>query len=443
MTCEEYQKRFEEHLHRVGSNEESENLPGWQQHMADCANCRQWSEEALEVDRRMRRALSITDLSSRIAAIDVALARELKTLPSQSRGPNVSTRVQWLSYAATILVVIGSSFWLARQFDGHLAHRENVVSELGMVANTIGEVLIQSPNENSWLSCSMTEPIVVHPESRIRTTDSALCEITTTNGTNVRLKSNTECILHSEREATIIQGTMWVSASTDTFAVKGEGLATATSEEKVVSVEEERATQAVFACASGPTFQCESAGSQMTCYGMGTSPIRVQVANQTFQMPPSGKLLIDATRKVDEDGQDSILEVTNSEHITSMIWQLPLLSGSDFDVKFLGQVLELIPDERVFQSKAFVGDFKLQIFVDSQIRQMGPLAAKPLLSFVESERSQANPMSRRRAMQLGAELADENCLEVLQRLREDVDTSIARIAERGIEKLQSEATSVH
>ncbi len=64
--------------------------------MADCANCRQWSEEALEVDRRMRRALSITDLSSRIAAIDVAIAQELKTIHSQSRGPIVSARMPGL-----------------------------------------------------------------------------------------------------------------------------------------------------------------------------------------------------------------------------------------------------------------------------------------------------------------------------------------------------------
>ncbi len=203
-----------------------------------------------------------------------------------------------------------------------------------MVANTIGEVLIQSPNQSSWISCSMTEPIVIRPESRIRTTDSALCEITTTNGTNVRLKSNTECILHSQREATIVQGTMWVSASTDTFAVKGE-TRHGTSEEKAVAVEEERTTQAIFACASGPTFQCESVGSQMTCYGMGTSAIRVQVANETFHMPPSGKLFIDTTRMADDEDNESILEVTDSEHITSMLWQLPLLSGSDFDVKFL------------------------------------------------------------------------------------------------------------
>ncbi len=194
MTCEEYQKRFEDHLHRLGSYEKSEDLSEWQQHMVDCSSCRQWSDEALELERRMRHALAITDLSSRIADMNVALPRELKTLPSKSRGPIVSSRVPWFSYAATILLVIGSSFWIARQFDGHPAHQENVVSELGMVANTIGEVLIQSPNENSWLSCSMTEPIVIRPESRIRTTDSALCEITTTNGTNVRLKSNTECI---------------------------------------------------------------------------------------------------------------------------------------------------------------------------------------------------------------------------------------------------------
>ncbi len=162
---------------------------------------------------------------------------------------------------------------------------------------------------------------------------------------------------------------------------------------------------------------------------MGTSPIRVQVANQTFQMPPSGKLLIDATRKVDEDVTDSILEVTDSEQITSMLWQLPLLSGSDFDVRFLAKVLELIPDERVFQSKAFVGDLKLQIFVDSQIRQMGPLAAKPLLSFVESERSLANPMSRRRAIQLGSNWPTRvawKCFKDSERMRTRVSQASRR-----------------
>jgi hypothetical protein len=75
---------------------------------------------------------------------------------------------------------------------------------------------------------------------------------------------------------------------------------------------------------------------------------------------------------------------------------------------------------------------------EGQIRSLGPSGTIPLLAFIKSKESRANPEIRHRAMQIVAELAPESTRGDFIRLRADADATIAELAKGALGRLDQE-----
>jgi hypothetical protein len=217
-----------------------------------------------------------------------------------------------------------------------------------------------------------------------------------------------ELILHEPSRIQVVRGQVWCRAS-DSNSLRVDTNSPDSANSIPISM----------VCPSDSEFQWNVGKQEATCQSLAGQQTQWGSAYFHCQVTPGERVAIDAQHNVRRSKQNSS---------TTKIWQLPLLAVGETLDQELTEIVELLLVQ--------IGSTKAGYLNESEIRQLGPAGAIPLLAYVQSAGSRKQIAVRRNAMRIAAEMADQTAVARLQQLRSDDDASIAELAQQAIEKLE-------
>ncbi len=276
-----------------------------------------------------------------------------------------------------------------------------------------GPVEVLPPNSDQWTAVDPAENYSVPKGARVRTGEHVLCELKTAEQGKIRLNESAEVVVHDSRTIELRRGQLWCLSPKEA----GIDIDIPLQDNPLPKI-------ATMTCPSAAEIQCVAGDSFAACDSV--SPQNQQanwtLGNFTCPVNPGETVAIDAQQKVDRK---------NGPNAATKVWQLPLLAvGNRVDDEFIHAMSSLL---------APIGMTKARHLNEQQIRSLGPRGALPLLSYVHSESSPDQLSLRRTAINIAADLANENAIELLQKITSDPDMYISRRANEALTKIAAGA----
>lgn len=392
-----------------------------QDHLANCPACQCAWEELRELDRKLAQAMQLPiSVPAKCEAILAGSIRDGNVRVEQAHivfssrerlARRLSLAILALTAAClTAIFLIPGSKWSE---DDRRATAPNSVAVpviVGRLVRATGRVEQIPPDRTEWQTVSSDDMLCIYPGARLRTGDSALCELETPDKSVVRLDAAAEVVVDRTNQIQLVRGRIWCRASTaSNIELRLNSAEPGTSDSQL----------AIFTCPRSSEVQCSTGNNQFSCCSNANNQATLELAVGSLKcaVAPGESVSIDASQAVQRD---------TSQELTNKIWQLPLLAIDAQSDSELMQVLRPL--------LASIGRTKAMHINEERVRQLGPLGAIPLLTYATVESAPEQIELRRRAVWLAADLADQRSVSLLNKLARDPD---AQIAQKAAEKLSS------
>lgn len=392
------------------------------QHLEQCEACQVDWRSLKKLDAKLAQALSLDDVGeefirschSKRQVVNQNAARGLTSDTNLNMGR--SRFVGLIALIAAAILVCASALVYSFKTkvvsgpDPSPGIQPQIVARL---VRATGAVELQLPGSVQWDSVNNADETPLAQGSRLRTGESVLCEIETSDHAKIRLNETGEVVFHDSRAIELIQGQLWCLAS-DQSGIEIDLAINGPSVPKIAS----------FLCPSESEFQCSAADNSASCDSISLLNTQTEMSfgASVCSIKPGETVSIDAEQQVQRKPSDDQ---------ETKVWQLPLLAiGNEIDQELRTTMTKLL---------APIGMTKATHLNEVQIRRLGPPGAIPLLAYALTETSPERLDLRRRAVLLASELADQRAIGLLTRLTEDPDTVIADQAARTLQRIASES----
>lgn len=360
-------------------------------HLAGCAECRATVDALRLDDADLRKAFAP------LRNVSDDLAQRVIGSFDPPR-PASRTRPTW----AQLLAATAAGYLIAI-FTWNPAPREQPIGEMpapppiARLAVATGPVEYQPPRQLNWYTCPTQTELA--SGVALRTEADTRCEVSTRDGSQVRLSGETEVQFPGVRQVDLARGELWssVAGGESPFSVK-------VPDAKVLA----DAGKFNFSCQPGKTVVTVVEGSA-----------RVESGEQTATLEAGESTTI-------EDGRLSEVRRTHSTMlVTAWINELLAMKGPD-DPEFTARMNDIL---------AQLGQTKLNHLYEEEIRRLGDHCVLPLVRFLESSRSSGDESKRLQAASIVADVAQPRSIPLLIELLADGNPQVRYHAARGLERL--------
>ncbi|MBI4583168.1 MAG: FecR domain-containing protein [Planctomycetes bacterium] len=382
-------------------------------HLEACPVCREAFCGLEAQDRELRRAFAAPRENARKLA-----AKVLASLPETSRGRTPKRRpFRWLPIALAAAAGFQAAVLLFQPWRQRLPEAPAPVAvappqpalpsrppdaapaapaaRLDLAA---GPVELLPPGEAAWRPIVVTGAIPAG--SRLRTEAKARGEIALADGSQVRLDHDTEIRLSEERRLELLRGRIWSAAKGKApFAVEVPAAA--------MSLEAPEAQIDVLAEADRATVRVLE----------GAAVVKGQEREQAVPRGSTATVAAGRIREVKKE-YDLVRQI-------NWIHEILILKG--------GQNEELA--RRIDDLFAQIGQTKMELLYEQDIRALGDHCVIPLIRYVQSERSKGDEEKRVKAAGIVSDLAQPEHLADLLRLLADASAEVRYYAARALRRL--------
>jgi hypothetical protein len=382
---------------------QADDKPGLEAHLAECAACRSLTEGFQLQDADLRRAF----VSRRRAALEVAdnVSSELRAARKKTVGwKNLFglAAAACLGFGlATLLlppkVAVPPEAPVVQIVAPPVAPAK--VEPLAQLSRATGKIQMRLSGKDEWQA--METGAAIQPGTTVRTEPEALCELHTSDGSEVRLNEGAEVLFQTNRTLRLVRGQMW---------------STVARAEAPFTVEVPEAT--VTALGTKFDLLCKPAETTLTVVE-GATRVEGKGSNAIVRGGYSLKIKGGDLGKA---GRSDVLFATNWVH------KLLVLKGEENE-ELAGRVNELL---------AWIGEGKMKFLVEKEIRELGPSCAKPLLSYIQSGLSRDDRERREGAASILADLAPKPLVHDLILLLQDNDPKVRGSAAKALLRLTGE-----
>lgn len=365
-------------------------------HLDECPACCAMRRELLALDRDLARCLPPPFVESGMRQLHTRIApqKDLSSAAGSSR------RIQ----SGLVIGMSVCALAVAMLLCGVTLPASVAVAEIALAT---GPVEVKLATTSKWVSADGRRPVTLAAHTRIRTRSESLCEIRTRTAAVVRMNRETEMIVHPGERLELVTGELWCRASP--------------SQELEVRAPTQNSLS-LFACPSSTETQWTARPNQeLSCTSVSPNPVQLKTPDLQYTIEPGQRLELGDPTALPElrPGRQNRLKVTR--------WQLPLL--------LLRNPKAPEVQEHLLELLATLGATKASHLSESQIRDLGPVGAIPLLAFVQSPRSLEQPGLRLQAMRLAAEMASVISRPDLETLQLDADPVIRNYAHGALLRL--------
>ena len=366
------------------------------EHLADCAECRQAAESQQLTDAELLRAFA----PCRRAAGRLAdrVAAELRREPRRAQRWLASRGALAAAVAGFLLAVCLLRPWQRpAPPPGELPVNMPAPTPIARLTLATGAPEMLPPDETLWLGCPPEAPI--NPGACVRTPPNVRCELGTTAGGQLRLDGDTEVRFDDLRQVELMRGQVWSNVK---------------EQEQVIDVEP--AGAAICARDAEFSVSCRSGEAVLTVV-KGAATIRGARKEQTIAAGEKAKIV----RGVVAENRSTLTPLLD----TGWVNELVCLKPPD-DPELVQRVNDIL---------AQIGEAKLSYLYEEEIRRLGDRAVLPLLRFVASDRSRSDPTRRTIAARIVADLATADVLDDLVELLADDSPAVRCAAAQALFRL--------
>jgi ferric-dicitrate binding protein FerR (iron transport regulator) len=379
----------------------SEQLLQVKEHLANCATCKSLQEEMQRLDQQLRTKLPSPqeDVKRLIDATILATSRDV--VPYRSRLWRTVALAVASATAGFLLAVV----LLPELFNKPVASKvvpSSTQPNLDLpiqLALAIGVVEIEE--QGAWKPLATGTKL--QAGQRLRTPERSRCELRCADGSEIRLNSNSEIIIHSPRLFHLKQGQVWSTVATATmpFQVK---------------------TDQTTITALGTQFDLNYQ-IQHTTLSVLEGKTRFDLHGQVAEVKAGQQLLLDngkGTFHINEPDPDyALFQATN------WVIEILVLKGRDNP--------EL--NRRINDLMASIGETKMAFMAEDEIRTLGDHCVMPLCRYLQSARSHQQGTRREMAARIIADLAQPHSIGDLIELLSDTGPQVRSSMARGLARL--------
>jgi len=379
----------------------SDQLLQVEQHLASCAACKSLVEDMRRLDQQLRAKL--------VPPAD-EVQRLIDSTMSASRRDAVPYRPRPWRTIALAVSSAAAGFLLAVILLPELFNKpvvSKVVSSSTQptldlpiqLALAIGVVEIE--DQGTWKPLATGTKL--QAGQRLRTPERSRCELRCADGSEIRLNSNSEIIVHSPRLFHLKQGQVWstVAAATTPFQVK---------------------TDQTTVTALGTQFDLNYQ-IQRTTLSVLEGKTRFDLQGKVAEVKAGQQLLLDNDRGTfdirDPDPDYALFQATN------WVNEILVLKGRDNP--------EL--NRRINDVMASIGETKMGFLAEEEIRTLGDHCVVPLCRYLQSARSHEQGARREMAARIIADLAQPRSIGDLIELLSDTNPQVRSSMARGLARL--------
>jgi ferric-dicitrate binding protein FerR (iron transport regulator) len=385
-------------------------------HLAACAGCRQALMELELQDAALLRTFNPQNAVA--AAIADRVLAELPDVaePAATRStiqqPNWPRTVAWAMAACIGLIAATVAFRLLHRTD--LPQPPSQVPQpIAQLTFATGNVFVCPSGEDTWRPMVTGDSIAAG--DKVRTADSAKCELQLIGGARVRLDCGTKACLTDAATVQVDAGQLWSAIPQNAvkpLRVLAGNSATITAHP---ALHEARPTQLEVACSTGSASIMVKRGGADVCTTGETKATTRLKGGDILCLPPQPPI-------------NFIERMTAADALFARPWQddlLVLKPGDDLDVaERVGELLERIGFERIAAS---IGSTRPAATIpgpaEQDVRGRGQAWSTPFVCYVRGK-SPVERESRRTAARLLADLAPASCIPDLIELLADEDTEV-------------------
>jgi ferric-dicitrate binding protein FerR (iron transport regulator) len=363
-------------------------------HLAECASCRLLADACRDQDREIREAFSgrIRDANELAERFAGAFRRRRSEPRSFARVAKIAAAVAigfglgWWTFLATGTGPPGLGSGLASDSSPPPAR----------LAFATGRVEIREPERGDWRPLASQDPIAAR--ASVRCAPDALCELHAADGSIVRLGSSGELTMSGARQWQLERGRLWtqVARRDASFEVRfGEAVVTAL----------------------GTRFEVDHDG--------GLSVVRVFSGSTKIAL--RDRVHVVRRGEEAEIAGDVTIRSLGESVIRATSWMNALLvvEGRK-DTELARRLEELL---------ARVGQQKMSVLYEDEIRALGSSCVAPLTEYIASPRSLEDRDKRLRAARIVADLATPESIDRLIELLPDPDAEVRAEIARALARL--------
>jgi len=375
-------------------------LTALEAHLAGCGDCRAAADALKLEDADLRRAFA-----PRRQAADTIARRAMEQLRCEVRPPRVRRAWPSLATAAAagfLLAVAVLRPWQGPREAAPLLVEGPSERPIARLALATGATEMCPPGgsdsgELAWYACP--ESSAIEPGACVRTGALGCCELDTTDGSQIRLNTDTEVRLKQPRQLDMAHGELWSSVADD-----------------------------------GAPFEIHTADAD----------ISARRAKFDLRCPTDETVLTVVEGEATVQDGDQARTVTAGEQVKIVdgrIAEGQVRGDPLFDTRWINDLLALKgadnPEfvERMNDLLSQIGRAKLSTLYEDEIRRLGEPAVWPLLRFLASSEPDDEPKKREVAARIVADLAPPRAVMDLIELLADHDPQVRAQVARALERL--------
>ncbi len=378
--------------------ENSADLDG---HLASCSECRAAAEGLSAIEAELRGAFtSRRDAAAALADRVVSSVRGPTGSLPQAAPQNASPRhLGWWQAVACLAAGFLLAVALFRPWQsGSNVSPSLPLAPVARLAVASGPVEVRPASQLQFYTCPEAAPIA--SDTCVRTGPAARCEIAMDNGNSLGLDCNTEVTLHKSEVVEVSRGRLWSSSQAGHKAVELKS----------------GADTIVPKAAAQLTLECQPQAVRLIVV---EGAVNVQTNRGSTEVGPGKQVkIVQGKIEEDPDQRDALLA-------TAWVNSVLALRG-DNQPELLGRVNQLL---------ANVGDAKLSLLYEDELRRLGDDGVPPLLAYLAATRDKPNVFQRVTAARIIADVAQVRWIADLIVLLADKNADVRFHAARGLERL--------
>ncbi|HQR06147.1 MAG TPA: FecR domain-containing protein [Gemmatales bacterium] len=370
-------------------------------HLANCATCKSVLEEMQRLDQQLRAKLPPSPEEVQRLIDSTLFASRGDALPFRPRPWRTIAMTVASAAAGFLLAVVLLPEWFNKPIASKVAPSSTQAALDLPVQLALAIGVVEIEEQGTWKPLATGTKL--QAGQRIRTPERSRCELRCADGSEIRLNSNSEIIIHSPRLFHLKQGQVWstVAAATTPFRVK---------------------TDQTTVTALGTQFDLNYQ-VQRTTLSVLEGKTRFDLQGKVAEVKAGQQLLLDngkGTFDIRDPNPDYALY-----QATNWVNEILVLKGRDNP--------EL--NRRINDVMASIGETKMAFLAEEEIRTLGDHCVVPLCRYLQSARSQEQEMRREMAARIIADLAQPRSIGDLIELLSDTNPQVRSSMAHGLARL--------
>uniref|UniRef100_A0A7C2NW19 Zf-HC2 domain-containing protein n=1 Tax=Schlesneria paludicola TaxID=360056 RepID=A0A7C2NW19_9PLAN len=388
-------------------------------HLSECSECRAARDALESLDRTLGETLGMTRRHSAAVAERAVERWQAGLATAPSRFIPIRSGLRYFAAAA-------AGFLLAAVLFGPRPRPQEIVTE----PVPAGEAQVATGPETVATIIQATGPLLFRPDKNapwepvpqdriatftcptdgsLRTEAAALCELSTTDGGQIRLNEKTEIALPAVDRIDVVGGELWCQAPPD---------------------KPMQFTAARAGASAVSTWTC-LAGSESLAAVPEEGAVRILAAAGVVQVAtPGAPRSLSAGMVCSAADGEVTVRTSADELLYASRWMQPLMTRGGHDSPELAR--------RVDALLARIGRTKVSFLLEQDLRNLGEYGALPLLRFVQSSSPEQDRDRRQTAMRILADTAPIWMVPDLIALLEDDDSQVRGSAAAALARLTRE-----